>query len=59
MGLIAWNFAVPRMCRLVLDEETDQAALARRRRTVIESVRRLATTPDASEAEPRGQRPGG
>ncbi|WP_051886491.1 TetR family transcriptional regulator [Streptomyces hygroscopicus] len=59
MGLIAWNFAVPRMCRLVLDEETDQAALARRRRTVIEAVRRLATTPDASEAEPRGQGPGG
>jgi len=45
MGLIAWNFAVPRMCRLVLDEETDQAAFARRRETVIEVARRLATTP--------------
>jgi AcrR family transcriptional regulator len=43
MGLIAWNFAVPRMCRIVLDEETDQAALARRRETVIEAARRLAT----------------
>ncbi|MEV0406144.1 TetR family transcriptional regulator [Actinoallomurus sp. NPDC050550] len=46
MGLIAWNFAVPRTCRLVLDEETEQAALARRRETVVETARRLATTPD-------------
>lgn len=45
MGLISWNFAVPRMCRLVLDEETEQAALARRRETVIETARRLATPP--------------
>ncbi|MHC3474973.1 TetR family transcriptional regulator [Streptomyces sp. 7R007] len=44
MGLIAWNFAVPKMCRMVLDEETDQAALARRRETVIEAARTLATT---------------
>ncbi|MDT0548596.1 MULTISPECIES: TetR family transcriptional regulator [unclassified Streptomyces] len=43
MGLIAWNFAVPRMCRMILDEETDQAALARRRETVIEAARALAT----------------
>ncbi|GAA4192563.1 TetR family transcriptional regulator [Microbispora amethystogenes] len=46
MGLIAWNFAVPRMCRLVLDEETDQAALARRRETVIEVARALAAAPE-------------
>ncbi|MEV4294351.1 TetR/AcrR family transcriptional regulator [Microbispora rosea] len=52
MGLIAWNFAVPRMCRLVLDEETEQAALARRRQTVIETARRLATRPDAPAARP-------
>ncbi len=45
MGLIAWNFAVPRMARMVLDEESDQAALARRRETVIEVARRLATAP--------------
>jgi AcrR family transcriptional regulator len=45
MGLIAWNFAVPGMCRMVLDEETDQAALTRRRATVIEVARRLATDP--------------
>lgn len=51
MGLIAWNFAVPGMCRAVLDEETGQAALARRRETVIEAARRLATTPDAASAE--------
>ncbi|GGM21209.1 hypothetical protein GCM10010129_76850 [Streptomyces fumigatiscleroticus] len=44
MGLIAWNFAVPKMCRMVLDEETDQAALTRRRETVIEAARTLATT---------------
>ncbi|WP_163508162.1 TetR/AcrR family transcriptional regulator [Fodinicola acaciae] len=42
MGLISWNFAVPRMCRLVLDESTDQAALARRREAVIQTVRVLA-----------------
>lgn len=42
MGLIAWNFAVPRMCCLVLDEETERAALARRRRTVVEAARTLA-----------------
>ncbi|MBF8189745.1 TetR family transcriptional regulator [Nonomuraea sp. K274] len=46
MGLIAWNFAVPRMCRIVLDEKTDQAALARRRQTVIEVARRLAAAPE-------------
>jgi AcrR family transcriptional regulator len=53
MGLIAWNFAVPSMCRVVLDEETDQAALARRRETVIEVARRLATTPGTSKARSR------
>ena len=50
MGLIAWNFAVPRMCRLVLDEETEEAAFARRREAVVEAVRRLATPPDAPAA---------
>ncbi|MEU1982346.1 TetR family transcriptional regulator [Nocardia sp. NPDC019395] len=42
MGLITWNFAVPGMCRMVLDEETDRAAWARRRETVIETARILA-----------------
>jgi AcrR family transcriptional regulator len=45
MGLIAWNFAVPTMCRTVLGEESDRAAFARRRETVIEVARRLAATP--------------
>ncbi|WP_182901478.1 TetR family transcriptional regulator [Microbispora sp. H10830] len=53
MGLISWNFAVPQMCRLVLDEETEQAALARRRETVVEVARRLATAPDAPATESR------
>ncbi|MEW9551097.1 TetR family transcriptional regulator [Nonomuraea sp. NPDC050783] len=47
MGLIAWNFAVPGMCRLVLDEETEQAALARRRQAVIDATRRLVAALDA------------
>ncbi|WP_037570921.1 TetR/AcrR family transcriptional regulator [Phaeacidiphilus oryzae] len=42
MGLIAWNFAVPGMCRMMLDEETERAALARRRETVIRTARALA-----------------
>ncbi|MFC0042183.1 TetR/AcrR family transcriptional regulator [Actinomadura rayongensis] len=42
MGLIAWNFAVPRMCRMLLDEETSEAALARRRAAVVEAARTLA-----------------
>ncbi|MEO3794934.1 TetR family transcriptional regulator [Nonomuraea sp. B10E15] len=46
MGLIAWNFAVPRMCRSILDEESDRAALTRRRDTVIEVARRLAASPE-------------
>ncbi|MEO3868249.1 TetR family transcriptional regulator [Nonomuraea sp. B12E4] len=48
MSLVAWNFAVPRTCRAILDEETEQAAFARRRETVIDVARRLA-----SPAEPR------
>ncbi|MEU4515888.1 TetR family transcriptional regulator [Nonomuraea wenchangensis] len=51
MGLIAWNFAVPGMCRMMLGEESDQAALARRREAVIAAARRLATAP-AAQATP-------
>lgn len=40
-GLIAWNFAVPQLRRLVLDEEDDAAALARRRAAVVETARLL------------------
>lgn len=32
-GLIAWNFAVPGMLRMVLDEETEQAAFGARARS--------------------------
>ncbi|MGZ0199093.1 TetR family transcriptional regulator [Streptomyces sp. RM1] len=42
MSLISWNFAVPRTCRAVLGEETDAAALDRRRTAVIEAARTLA-----------------
>ncbi|MQY05628.1 TetR/AcrR family transcriptional regulator [Actinomadura macrotermitis] len=38
LGLIAWNFAVPQLRRLVLDEDDEQAALARRRAATIEAV---------------------
>lgn len=41
-GLIAWNFAVPQLRRLILDEDDDAAALARRRAAVVETVRMLA-----------------
>lgn len=53
MGLISWNFAVPRMGRIILDEETDQAALARRRETVIAAARALAAAHDASHSPRR------
>ncbi|MFI6992707.1 TetR/AcrR family transcriptional regulator [Nonomuraea wenchangensis] len=48
LGLIAWNFAVPGMCRMMLDEESDRAALARRREAVIIAARRLATAPSST-----------
>lgn len=42
MSLISWNFAVPQTCRVTLGEETDAAALDRRRAAVIEAARTLA-----------------
>nr|BFD87635.1 hypothetical protein StreXyl84_70360 [Streptomyces sp. Xyl84] len=57
MGLIAWNFAVPGMCRMALDEPTYRDALARRRTTVIETARTLAATagrPGNGHGEQRG-----
>ncbi|MBO2462145.1 TetR family transcriptional regulator [Actinomadura violacea] len=42
LGLVAWNFAVPQLRRLVLDEDDDEAALARRRASVVETARALA-----------------
>lgn len=50
MGLISWNFAVPRMGRIILDEDTDKAALARRRKTVIEAARTLAAAHSDSQS---------
>ncbi|MES9542935.1 TetR family transcriptional regulator [Actinomadura sp. NPDC000600] len=43
-GLIAWNFAVPQLRRVILDEEDDAAAFARRRASVMEAARVLAET---------------
>jgi AcrR family transcriptional regulator len=50
IGLVAWNFAVPQLRRLILDEEDEGAALARRRAAMIEAVRTLAQS--QLEAEP-------
>ncbi|MEU9842247.1 TetR family transcriptional regulator [Actinomadura sp. NPDC048032] len=41
-GLIAWNFAVPQLRRVILDEEDDAATFARRRASVMEAARVLA-----------------
>jgi AcrR family transcriptional regulator len=60
MGLVSWNFAVPRTCRLVLDEPTEQAAFARRRATVIEAARALtrAAAPPTGYESARARRDG-
>ncbi|GGS66028.1 TetR/AcrR family transcriptional regulator [Nonomuraea spiralis] len=42
LGLVAWNFAVPQMRRLILDEPDPGRALARRRAAVVETARILA-----------------
>ena len=42
IGLVAWNFAVPQLGRLILDEQDEAAVLARRRAAVVEAVRTLA-----------------
>ncbi|WP_026413704.1 TetR/AcrR family transcriptional regulator [Actinomadura oligospora] len=44
LGLVAWNYAVPQLRRMVLDESDDKAALARRRAAVVEAVRILAAS---------------
>ncbi|MFD0687581.1 TetR/AcrR family transcriptional regulator [Actinomadura fibrosa] len=53
LGLVAWNFAVPQLCRLILDEPDDAAALARRRAAVIEAARVLAASRATAPAAPR------
>ena len=42
IGLVAWNFAVPQLRRLILDDDDERATLARRRAATIEAVRTLA-----------------
>jgi AcrR family transcriptional regulator len=42
IGLVAWNFAVPQLRSLILDEDDEQAALARRRAATVNAVRTLA-----------------
>jgi AcrR family transcriptional regulator len=42
IGLVAWNFAVPQLRRLILDEDDERVALARRRAAAIEAVCTLA-----------------
>jgi nucleoside-diphosphate-sugar epimerase len=42
IGLVAWNFAVPQLRHLILDDDDERAVLARRRAATIEAVRTLA-----------------
>ncbi|GAA2208313.1 TetR family transcriptional regulator [Nonomuraea monospora] len=42
LGLVAWNFAVPQVRRLILDEPDPERAVARRREVVVELARVLA-----------------
>lgn len=44
LGLVAWNFAVPQLRGMILDEPDAGAALARRRAAVVEAVRTLAAS---------------
>ncbi|WP_336207009.1 TetR family transcriptional regulator [Nonomuraea sp. LPB2021202275-12-8] len=41
LGLVAWNFSVPQLRRLVLDEPDPAKALARRRAVVVDLARTL------------------
>jgi AcrR family transcriptional regulator len=42
IGLVAWNFAVPQLRSLILDEDDERTALARRRAATVNAVRTLA-----------------
>lgn len=42
LGLVAWNFSVPQMRRLILDEPDQERAVARRRAVVVDLARALA-----------------
>ena len=55
IGLVAWNFAVPQLRRLILDEDDERVALARRRAAAVEAVRVLARNyQDAAPADVTG-----
>jgi hypothetical protein len=55
IGLVAWNFAVPQLRRLILDEDDERVALARRRAAAIEAVQVLARSyHDAAPADAPG-----
>jgi AcrR family transcriptional regulator len=57
IGLVAWNFAVPQLCSLILDEDDERAALARRRAATVNAVRTLARChQDALTGEGDGER---
>lgn len=45
LGLVAWNFSVPQMRRLILDEPDPERAVARRRAVVVNLARALAEQP--------------
>jgi AcrR family transcriptional regulator len=51
IGLIAWNFAVPQLRRLILDSDDERAALARRRAATVEAVRTLARHRQEAQAQ--------
>ena len=42
LGLVAWNFAVPQLRRLILDEPDPERAVARRRAVVVDLARAVA-----------------
>ncbi|MEV0313639.1 TetR family transcriptional regulator [Nonomuraea fuscirosea] len=50
LGLVAWNFAVPQLRRLILDEPDQEAAVARRRAIVVDLARTLAEQAQATAA---------
>ncbi|MEV5897376.1 TetR family transcriptional regulator [Nonomuraea fuscirosea] len=50
LGLVAWNFSVPQLRRLILDEPDQEAAVARRRAIVVDLARTLAERAQATAA---------
>ncbi|NRQ35485.1 TetR/AcrR family transcriptional regulator [Nonomuraea sp. NN258] len=48
LGLVAWNFAVPQLRRLLLDEDDAERAIARRRAVVVDLARVLAERAQAA-----------